>query len=151
MSYRIEIDVRGTTYPIHRDVATSHPSAVHEALGTTSESEIQRVLDGLNATDWYDKEGRHLGPDDSGLAMYILDEDGDDVYRYFGPCECCGCDCGEPATTTDDSGTPVCAACSCYAIDDDGDVHCARSGGIEQVTECCGAGGQTRTYYRIDD
>ena len=63
-------------------------------------------------------------------------------------CECtCGCD--EPATRTDDAGMPVCGACSDYATDDDGEVVCSRSGRTEQVTECCGAGGQTRSWTRV--
>ena len=66
-------------------------------------------------------------------------------------CECSSGQCSEPATRTDDGGTPVCDACADYAVDEDGDVHCAScdSGDVEQVTETCGAGGQTRSYFRL--
>ncbi len=67
-------------------------------------------------------------------------------------CECIGCGCSDPAITTDDGGVPVCAACSEYAVDEDGDVICSQSGRadkLESVTECCGAGGQTRSYMRL--
>lgn len=67
-------------------------------------------------------------------------------------CECCGCGCVEQATTTDDGGVPVCEECSQYDVDDEtGDVVCSKTEGVEleEITECCGAGGQSRTYYRI--
>lgn len=53
---------------ISRDVATLHPAWVHEQCGTTSESELQHVLDGLNVDDFY-SSGKNLGNDDSGLRM----------------------------------------------------------------------------------
>lgn len=64
-------------------------------------------------------------------------------------CACHACSCEQPATTTDDGGVYVCGACADYVVDDDGDVicsRCERSDEIETVTECCGAGGQMRTY-----
>src|ERR1700678_524401 len=39
-------------------------------------------------------------------------------------CACTACGCSEHATCTDDSGVEVCAACSDYTVDDDGEVHC---------------------------
>lgn len=64
-------------------------------------------------------------------------------------CECCGCGCSDPATTTDDGGVPVCAACAEYTVDSDGEVHCSNMGDVEVVTESCGAGNQTRSYARL--
>lgn len=40
-------------------------------------------------------------------------------------CECSSEMCDEPATTTDDGGNRVCAACVDYAVDDVGECHCA--------------------------
>ncbi len=70
MTYRIQITVDGTTYPIHRDVAHRHPAPVHLALETSSETELQRGLDAMNVEDWYDADSRHRGPDASGLEMF---------------------------------------------------------------------------------
>lgn len=64
-------------------------------------------------------------------------------------CECVGCCCSDPATTTDDSSIPVCDACSEYTVDADGDVHCSNMDDVEVVTESCGAGNQTRSYVRL--
>ena len=61
----------------------------------------------------------------------------------------CGCDCEEDATVLDDGGDWVCRACADYTTDEDGDVICSRDHRAETVTECCGAGGQTRTYVRL--
>jgi len=63
-------------------------------------------------------------------------------------CEC-GCGCGEDATTSD-GGVALCAACAEYAVDpESGEVVCSRDPRAEEITECCGAGGQTRSYWRI--
>lgn len=69
MTYRIQITVDGTTYPIARDVATAHPDPVHKAMGTGSEAELQMALDQCNVDDWYDRDGRYLGPDVHGLEI----------------------------------------------------------------------------------
>ena len=68
-------------------------------------------------------------------------------YRIL--CECVGCGCDEPATTRDDAGCSVCAACADYVVDDDGAVHCANMDDVEIVAEPCGAGGQMRHYARL--
>ena len=63
-------------------------------------------------------------------------------------CEC-GCGCGEDATTSD-GGVALCAACAEYAVDpESGEVVCSRDPRAEEITECCGAGGQTRSYWRL--
>lgn len=66
-------------------------------------------------------------------------------------CECSSGACREPATRIDEGGTPVCDACADYVIDVQGDIHCAScdSDDVEQVVESCGAGDQTRSYYRM--
>jgi hypothetical protein len=70
MTMRIQITIEGRTYPIHRDVTHKHPEAVHEALGTASEAELQHALDTLHVSDWYDGDGQHLGPDTNGMEMF---------------------------------------------------------------------------------
>jgi hypothetical protein len=79
----------------------------------------------------------------------VRDEDKWHVLDGWPECECCGCGCSDPATTTDDGGVPVCDACSEYTVDSDGDVHCGNMDDVEIVTESCGAGNQTRSYARI--
>ena len=52
-------------------------------------------------------------------------------------CQCqCGCD--ELATTVDDNGDPVCAACVDYYITAQGDVVCSREQGREFCRHCGG-------------
>jgi len=70
MAYRMQITIDGTVYPVYRDAARTHPVAVHDALGTSSEAELQRVLDTLNVSDWYDADGQHRGPDANGMEMF---------------------------------------------------------------------------------
>lgn len=70
---RMQITVDGKAYKIHRDVAHTHPAAVHEAMGTESEAQLQAVLDGQNVSNWYDRDGNHLGPDEFGLEMFKHD------------------------------------------------------------------------------
>lgn len=60
MAYRMQITIDGTVYPVYRDAARTHPVAVHDALGTSSEAELQRVLDTLNVSDWYDADGQQM-------------------------------------------------------------------------------------------
>lgn len=67
---RIQITIDGTVYPIHRDVAHRHPEAVHQAMGTASEDDLQHALDTLHVFDWYAADGSHLGPDINGLEMF---------------------------------------------------------------------------------
>ena len=63
-------------------------------------------------------------------------------------CEC-GCGCGEEATTSDE-GVALCEACAEYTVDpESGEVVCSRDPRAEEVTESCGAGGQTRSYWRL--
>jgi len=59
----------GEKTTISRDVCTQHPNWVHEQCGTTSESELQALLDGLNVSMWY-RDGNHLGQDASGIEMF---------------------------------------------------------------------------------
>lgn len=67
---RIQMTINGTVYPISRDVCHTHPSVVHEAMGTSSETELQQGLDTMNVSDWYGADGKHLGPDVNGLEMF---------------------------------------------------------------------------------
>ena len=62
-------------------------------------------------------------------------------------CEC-GCGCGEAATTSDE-GVALCEACAEYVVTESGEVICSRDPRVEDVTESCGAGGQTRSYWRL--
>ena len=58
-------------------------------MGTASEAELQRGLDGLNVSDWYDARGQHLGPDSNGLEMfddrYWAEPRGGETWEIFGP------------------------------------------------------------------
>lgn len=65
-----QITTGGVTYPISRSVTDTHPAAVHEALGTASEAELQACLDACHVDDWYGPDGSHLGPDPCGLEMF---------------------------------------------------------------------------------
>ena len=67
---RIQITIDGMAYRIERDVTHRHPEVVHAAMGTASEADLQRGLDTLNVSDWYDAAGQHLGPDINGLEMF---------------------------------------------------------------------------------
>lgn len=60
----------GETIDLARDVCTTHPQWVHDQLGTSSEAELQLCLDQYNVSDWYDKDGKHLGPDTAGISMH---------------------------------------------------------------------------------
>jgi hypothetical protein len=68
---RMQITVDGVTYPIYRDVANRHPDAVHRAMGTASEDELQRALDTMHVCDWYAADGSYRGPDVNGLEMFV--------------------------------------------------------------------------------
>lgn len=70
MQIRITSSKTGEVATISRSVCTEHPTWVHGQLGTASESELQRALDGLNVGDWYDDDGKHLGPDCCGVEMF---------------------------------------------------------------------------------
>ena len=75
MTYRMQVTVKpGLVHEVHRDVAHEHPASVHRAMGTTSEAGLQRFLDTMNASDWYDRDGKHLGPDVNGFEMFEGDE-----------------------------------------------------------------------------
>lgn len=52
-------------------------------------------------------------------------------------CECSACDCENEATTTDDHGVKVCAACAVYMVDDGGTVVCSRQG-LGRTCHVCG-------------
>ena len=69
----ITLTVGEETYTIHRDVRHEHPAAVHDALGTGSEQELQQHLDQCHVDDWY-FGGQHEGPDEDGLSMAYADD-----------------------------------------------------------------------------
>ena len=63
-------------------------------------------------------------------------------------CEC-GCGCGAAATTSD-GGVPLCAECAeCHVDPESGEVLCSHDPRTEEITVCCGAGGQARSYRRF--
>ena len=83
--------------------------------------------------------------DDPAAAQTLAD-------RYPEDWPLCACAiCTDPATTIEpEVGELSCVGCTDYAVDDDGDVHCAHcDDDVEVVTESCGAGQQTRTYCRV--
>jgi hypothetical protein len=84
----------------------------------------------------------------SGLYEIML---GDNPSLIPVDCECM-CGCCETATQYDDAGHPVCDKCAEAVFDEDGECHCNGPNGtrdVEIVTECCGAGGQTRQICQI--
>ena len=72
--YIAEVHAGGEVYPLVRDVTHRHPEAVHRALGTSGEEELQHLLDQCHVDDWYDAELGHMGPDPSGLSMRWAEE-----------------------------------------------------------------------------
>lgn len=89
----------------------------------------------------------------SGCADDIIEAEGDEWAQVVdvpvAPIEAerceCSCDCGEAATTTDDSDTPVCDQCSHWYESDDGDIVCRRI----QDDETCRHCGQPIEWGRI--
>lgn len=71
--YAVTIGER--TYKIHPDVCHEHPEAVHEVLGTKSESELQAVMDGVGYASFFDRDGEYLGDDDYGLGLTFAAEE----------------------------------------------------------------------------
>lgn len=72
--WKITLSKGGVSYPISRSVTDIHPQAVHDALGTSSESDLQYYLDQCHVSDWYSEDGQHLGPDSAGLVMSWADD-----------------------------------------------------------------------------
>jgi hypothetical protein len=53
----------------------------------------------------------------------------------------CWCGCGRPVETTEpDSGDPAAEGCDTYAIDDDGEAHCACDPNVHDDGETTGGG-----------
>lgn len=63
------VEVNGVEYTIERDVCHEHPAEVHVALGSSSESELQAMLDGLYYRDWFADDGSYLGRDCNGVGL----------------------------------------------------------------------------------
>ncbi len=64
------VEIGDEIIPLMRDVCHRHPDRVHEALGTSSESELQAVLDGVGYANFFDSKGEYLGADENGLGLY---------------------------------------------------------------------------------
>ena len=64
-----EVVVDGNHLPISRDVRTRHSSEIHAALGTHTEAELQDMLSQLQRSEWFDEDGRYVGPDKYGLGL----------------------------------------------------------------------------------
>lgn len=54
----------GQKIELARDVCTRHPEWVHEQCGSSSEIELQAMLDQLSAADFVG-----MGPDESGIDI----------------------------------------------------------------------------------
>lgn len=52
----------------------------------------------------------------------------------------CQCECGEYATTSDDTSVDVCDECAQYAVDEDGEVVCSRDERYRDDGEWTGGG-----------
>jgi len=91
------------------------------------------------------------GGDVADLAWRHLDREDSALHSIEGwpACECCSDWCDDPATTTDDGGNAVCAACVDYACDEDGQPHCAaHDPHVRDEGEWTGGGDGTPTGYR---
>jgi hypothetical protein len=67
-----DLMIDGELYAISRNVCTDHPAEVHEALGTSSESELQMAIDQCNYSFWFGANGEYLGRDENGLGIVGL-------------------------------------------------------------------------------
>lgn len=135
---------------IARDVETILTNA---HIPNYNKPDRRSIIESIVDTSYRSGPGRLLydiHSDRDQLAAELTGES-DEIVRGWPECVCTGCGCTNLATTTDDGGVPVCSECVDYAVDDNGDVVCARtdSDKLETVTECCGAGGQTRSYVRL--
>lgn len=83
-------------------------------------------------------------PDDWEVVEFHTDDNARRRWVALGrkprTCECPDCGCDEPATTTDDGGNEVCAACAEYATDEDGETHCSRCDEYTDEGEWTGGG-----------
>ena len=61
-----DVKIVDTLYALVRDPAHVHPPELHAHLGTTGEAGIRRVLDAVEADDWFDGEG-HEAPSPTHL------------------------------------------------------------------------------------
>lgn len=129
-------------------------SEIDRIVGILSDiADIASDGDGTSQADLADEAHSNPGRTAGELVFWLYPHTRDDERWHALPgwpdCECSGCGCGDPATTTDVSSIPVCAACSEYTVDSDGDVHCRNMDDVEVVVESCGAGHQTRSYVRL--
>jgi hypothetical protein len=46
-----------------------HPPELHAHVGTTSEAGIRRLLDAIEADDWFDGEGNYISRDVIGIGI----------------------------------------------------------------------------------
>ena len=68
-----DVKIGDTLYALVRDPAHVHPPELHAHLGTTGEAGIRRVLDAVEADDWFDGEGNYIGRDVIGIGILSLD------------------------------------------------------------------------------
>lgn len=64
-----DVKIVDTLHSLVRDAAHLHPSELHAHLGTTSEAGIRRLLDAVEADDWFDDEGNYIGRDVMGIGI----------------------------------------------------------------------------------
>lgn len=69
----------GETIELSRSVRDQHPAWVHEQLGTSTEAELQDTLSQYRVSDYYGRDGRHLGADGQGVSLEDVE-----------PCAYCG-------------------------------------------------------------
>ena len=69
-TFTIEID--GQVYPIIRDVFSTHPQLIHDALGTHSEAELQQLLDRYTLEDFFDENFNYKGRDSNAIGLSFI-------------------------------------------------------------------------------
>lgn len=70
MRIQITSKLTGAVELISRSVTDTHAQWVHDQLGSSSETELQAMLDQLSVDDWYDAAGDHRGQDVCGIEMF---------------------------------------------------------------------------------
>jgi hypothetical protein len=69
-----DLRVEGVIYPLSRNAAHVHPPAVHQALETTTETELQFFLDTLMIEDFFTYDGTYRGRDAAGIGIVGQDK-----------------------------------------------------------------------------
>lgn len=114
-----------TTYHIDHAALTVIVDSGSAGRHDLNQGEPCRTVDELRD---FVREAHRQGAYDAETRDALLDD-------LVATCEC-ACGCTAPATTTDDSSTPVCYACADYYVDADGQPVCSREQGEGTCRHC---------------